>query len=549
MESARRALSAAIEGDLRGLDAIMSELSAAGTREAGAWHIALDVAISRATPGHTPPSLERIAELPRDEGSILPIATACSMMCTVAAITMEARALEKGASMLAALAPTCPLPEVAVRAELAATWSGWLCSGDPAALVERARAVEAGAVRERIAPLVVEAASLRALVDLELGEIDSAVATARRASRMAAAEGLPQEQYLANLVLARVRRSAGHPHLASRILRSLFAVVPVHWHGWLRWERALATSVARREEDDVGRAREPGAAPASFVAADALERMLDATRAGDRERFDAAIDDTLAATRGCAPFEREVQDLALALDPRPSALEARPASELARRWRAGEVDAPPHGFHGVVAPRSADEPDTVGWVLADGASPRRVLRTGFLEPRERDPRGYVVLPPLQRKHSRIDAAAASIVLAGPSGIADGDLFHALYGFAYRPELHRATFDMLVHRVRERLTDVARLDREGGVVRAVPSVAIAVPDPRASPTLDDRLLQHLAAHGPTQAKAAADALGLPLRSVQRALGELVDGGALVRVKGGRKVEYALEDTTYSDPTRH
>ena len=41
----------------------------------------------------------------------------------------------------------------------------------------------------------------------------------------------------------------------------------------------------------------------------------------------------------------------------------------------------------------------------------------------------------------------------------------------------------------------------------------------------------------------------MRSTQNALEELLDDGACERQKVGRKVQYVLEDTTYSEPTPH
>ena len=68
-----------------------------------------------------------------------------------------------------------------------------------------------------------------------------------------------------------------------------------------------------------------------------------------------------------------------------------------------------------------------------------------------------------------------------------------------------------------------------------------------PAVDDRVLQLVAKRGSVTAKDAAGALGIPLRSAQSALKELVEGGACKLRRDGRKVAYEVEDTTFREPT--
>ena len=88
---------------------------------------------------------------------------------------------------------------------------------------------------------MLEASALRTLSTAERGDISAALAIARRVSRMARTESLPQSEYLANLVLARIRRLDNKPHLATRILHALYSVAPSPWLPWLAWEIVQAT--------------------------------------------------------------------------------------------------------------------------------------------------------------------------------------------------------------------------------------------------------------------------------------------------------------------
>ncbi|MEM9192403.1 MAG: helix-turn-helix domain-containing protein [Myxococcota bacterium] len=75
-----------------------------------------------------------------------------------------------------------------------------------------------------------------------------------------------------------------------------------------------------------------------------------------------------------------------------------------------------------------------------------------------------------------------------------------------------------------------------------------PDPRCAKSIDDRILRTLAESGMSNARATAEKLGAPLRSVQHALKRLVDEGACFVEKQGRAVHYRIEDTTFFEPTR-
>jgi predicted ArsR family transcriptional regulator len=71
------------------------------------------------------------------------------------------------------------------------------------------------------------------------------------------------------------------------------------------------------------------------------------------------------------------------------------------------------------------------------------------------------------------------------------------------------------------------------------------------TVQKRLevLRCIAREGRMAARSISDALGISIRSAQSALEELVQNGSCQRHKIGRAVEYAVEDTTFQEPTAH
>ncbi|MEM9074971.1 MAG: hypothetical protein AAGE52_41125, partial [Myxococcota bacterium] len=112
------------------------------------------------------------------------------------------------------------------------------------ALLARSRVtapeVDLKSARQLDPSLGVEWQTQDALAALAAGDLERATQVARRASRIAASEGVLQGEYLANLVLARVRRATGMAHYAIRILDALARVVPAIWKPWVELEQTLA---------------------------------------------------------------------------------------------------------------------------------------------------------------------------------------------------------------------------------------------------------------------------------------------------------------------
>ena len=403
--------------------------------------------------------------------------------------------------------------DVEVATAPLASARGWAAAlvGDGDAVQHAAEVLRVDASRRGWPSEVIEAAVLKAVGASITGDLEEAIQLARRASRMSRTESLPQEEYLANVVLARLRRLSGKPHLSARILAALLRVATRPWHHWMKWELLLAGV-------------KPDAPPAG---ASALIRALDHARRGEIENMRAELG---AATEEVAGFHSLAADL--------TTLEALIGGE-ASAFARGMDDAVPRGLAAIGV---MDGEEEAAWVLADADGAQRVLSPGRMLHGARG-----MLPAAKQRQARTETTIATLLLAGPEGADEEQLFERIYGFAFL-ERHRNVRDVLYHRVRDRLGELATLERHEGRIRLVPAEPIAVPDPRCSPPPEHSLLLVLASKGFASAREAADALGIPLRTVQDALKRLSADGACRPVKKGRKLEYHLEDTTFLEPTR-
>jgi hypothetical protein len=418
-------------------------------------------------------------------------------------------------------------------------------AADRGALSQRGVELAARAIRERIADVAIEATTLAALAALLDDDLEAATRHARRASRMAQSEGLPQQEYLAHVVLARVRRDNGASHFATRILRSLAGVVGRPWHGWLRWELLLAGGP--RSHAELAPVRVEGSAFDALSAQ--LSRTLDGLAAGAAPLVREGLLGLRASSAGWAHLAPEAIDLAAALDARE---DLGPASARLGAWARGEVALAPRGLHGLGAEIAGDEVDAVMVWAPVGAPARRLLtaaRCTIGGPTDAHG-GAPALVELQRSRryrGRSETALAAVALAGGS-LGDTELFATVYGFPYEAALHATVFGVLLHRIRERLGEAGTLVREGDLVVLRASAPMTIADPRCTRLTDDSVLHVFARQGALSAKDAAQQLALPLRTVQAVLQQLADEGAVRAVKQGRNVAYVVEDTTFSEPTR-
>lgn len=409
--------------------------------------------------------------------------------------------------------------------------SGWraLASGtapDDAALAR----LERDARQRQDARSVIEAASLRALALADATDVDEALVHARRAARMARTERLPEAEGLAGLALARLRRLTGRPYLATRIGSALRGMVPLAWYPWVDWEVAMAGG--SESEDKAGPA-------AQLIAA------IDDARTGRRDHFDRTLTALHDRLGGLAFAARDLAWVRTVLDPSWTLHDA-PAS--LRSWCDGTSGyAPaPNGLAGLSGVDLTHGTSSgVGLVVAQRQRRgRRVLRAAEgLARHATDDRwlgdGTV---------GRTDAIVSALALRGPDGAPDAEIFADAYGFAFSAPVHRGAFDVALHRARKYVEPFGQIERTEGRIALDVKQAFVVADPRSIPGTDDRLLAHLAASGEVSARHLAAGLGVPLRTVQEALRGLVDDGACRRGRAGRQILYAIEDTTFQEPTQ-
>lgn len=388
-----------------------------------------------------------------------------------------------------------------------------------------------------LADCVIDAQTASAMSALTTLDVKEALSAARQASLMAGSEGLPHQELLAYLVLARVRRLCGTPHLAARILRSLESVAPAIMQGWLGCELLLAGAPFRNMSLPESRA---------FRALEALAHVMNSALRGLPREFQSAASEVLDATSGFDGLRAEVADLLVFLSP---SIPLEWGSLDAQEWALGQNESLPHGLHAVVnhGRTEGQFPPPVGYVLASPQGHgRRILSLG---------RSFTIAqntPLLDREprpRERTHTAISTLALAAQEPIDIERFFAKLYGFEYETLRHRPVFDTLLHRVRQRVGDSASLSLSRGQLTFVVSTEFLVWDPRCESTLTHRVLDILAASGTTTAREIAERVGVPLRTVQASLSDLVSSEACMAHRRGRAMEYVIEDTVFSEITRN
>jgi hypothetical protein len=541
---AQRTHAAILSGDLASVAETSALLAAAAGAEARAWQAAILAAAWVLDPAHfSQPAIEELDHIAgADSATFVPGALALTHLERQAVVTFDAARLDGLVNLHERmLAGRQAGPEAELWLQAARSWCA-LLQGDIAGLDERAQAIERHALALKIAPLVIDASVQQALSATLSGEVEKATQVARRASRMARTEALPQQEFLAHLVLARARRLSRLAHLSIRILTALEPVIASHYDGWMAWELLMAGDI---EVSGAILARTE-AKTRAVEASRSLLAVEQTAAAADRAGFERAESALVECTRGIAVLDREVVSLRAALDYRAALPEAPP--ELAR-WCTGKDPLPPPELHGLCmrAERRTVSGDDVAeaYVLtAPGTAPRRILGLGS---NVVDLPGTVRLGLTRRHQARVEIMAAVLAAAGSEGIGYVESFEQAYELRFEPEVHRGTFEVLLHRVRTHLEQVADLERTEGVLRMIPRVPLLVPDPRCTRHVHDRLLRVLARQGRATASGAAQEVGLSLRAVQGALKALIEEGVCVSEKDGRQVVYYVEDTTFSETT--
>lgn len=523
---------ALIHGNLDGAERTISTLERDRSSAARALALGLRYALFSAGKAG-PPNLAEIEAIPRnDEPTSALLALICAAVQRVSFLTFDLQSLEGWLQFQVGLSGL--KNEGRLRLSLGKAWVQ-VMEGHYAEATESLQEVRREAKAQKIASCLVDAEATLAFVLLSEGQIDQSVQIARRASRMAAAEELPYQELFAHLVLARVRRMAGAPFLASKILAALASIAPPPWHPWLSWESLLSGVT------DPQRSVVP--CPAQ-EASWALTQLLIHARNGNRGGFDKAFANTLTMLSGFAAMASDVTMLAACLD---GSLTMDDAFPQVAEWSRGNSSEVPCGFHGIVrAGQETEATPTVGFVWANpGRRARRILSAGI--PLARSD-GSVLIDREKRPRDRTHAALAALALLDEQKTDERQFFGELYGFEYDHAYHKHVLDMLVGRMRTMLGDSGKINRAKGELRLELDGPFLLWDPRCERPLGDWILSALAEGGPQTAKATAALLGVSLRAVQNVLKDLTSTGACVQTREGRSLLYKVEDTTFSEPTQ-
>jgi hypothetical protein len=463
--------------------------------------------------------LPALAELDtRADGEAL--RTCCMHLAKASLLAFDRAELER---VLAVHAALLARPEEDGEWRLSRSWLA-IASGQADRLDDDLERFERDAALQQRAALVIELAATRALAAEARDDFDVALRLARRASRMARSEALPQPEYFANTVLARIRRRSGAPHLATRILSALRSVASPPWFGWLDWELTMAAGSFAA-----------GARPITWPAA-ALQSSL-ADCGGPAWR------DVHAAVETWAPARSDALLAHLSVGGTLVA-ESRVAPAFVD-WLRGTSNKLPFGLEGLSA--GAEDPQVLASVRVDANGHAvRVLSIGAQAIAAR--LAMDQLPQSPRQFGRTDALLAALALGGTGAQAELELFARVYGFKYSPAVHQDVFAVLIHRARERLGPRGEIVRASGQLKLRVDRPFVVPDPRCTQSSAGRALQFLAQNRHATAREVAERLAIPLRTAQASLRELVEDGMCGQRREGRNVSYFVEDSTFQEPTQ-
>ncbi|MEM9192964.1 MAG: helix-turn-helix domain-containing protein [Myxococcota bacterium] len=521
MEDAQTRYRAGWAGDFDGRPELEAGLAGTASPDARAWALAL--AGQRWCAGPSAAFPYAPAQLkPLIGASPTALGAACFQGSRAAILAFDPGLAAEWAELYRGVLGASPTTADRIWLGVAEGWSRIVGAHEPIQAVD---VLEAEARAAGDAPLVIEATALGAWNAMRLGDVEAATSLGRRASRMARTEALPQQEYLANVVLARIRRLSGRAHLAVHILRALLQVASTPWHRWMKWELSLAGGHVDGPEGP----------------SQQLLQVVAAALGGDLRAYDQQATNLVQLTQPVAILWRDAAALLSMLDLR----NGEGGSEATDAWLRGKsTGLAPRGLHGVTAFDHSARAGEPVWVLGSQEGARRVLSVGLPLA---GPNVHALMPG-RRRRGRTDAAIADLLLQGEMARDEEEFFERLYGFSYNPAVHQGARDTLYYRVRERLGEQGELERSRGQLRIRLREAIAVPDPRCAPPPENIILGILAQKGSSTAKETAESLGLPLRTVQHALKSLASDGFCRVERKGRELRYQVEDTTFCEPTR-
>jgi hypothetical protein len=470
----------------------------------------------------------------------------CEQLEHAALLRFEPSELDSWLEVHQELANRTREPEAMISMEIASAWSAWL-RGQSWKVAEPALQAQRESARSKVAWLVVESTALRSLAAEASGSLEEATDLARRASLMGRTEALPEAEYLANIVLARIRRLTGRPYLATRILEALGRYLPPVWHGWSCWEQVLSGNLQAADllKASVARPRHPLCGAPAITALGSLRPLFVAASRGDMERYNDAAARLRIGVAKAIPLAVTVEALISLITGEKVGEDVEVTD-----WLEGRRHDVPRGLtESAFQEEFASELDpSLAYIVVvpDGA---RSLRLSYLGVKLVETQiGSALLPFHSKPQQRVEHGLALLALSRHNRLAIDEYVSKLYGLAYDKDVHGVMFGVHLHRLRERVGAAGSVVREGDTLRLDCHAPFLIQDPRCSRPLADRLLHRMAIATGASARELARQLDVPLRSVQRALQELVSEEACMAEAIGRGVKYRVEDTIFSEPTR-
>lgn len=503
------AIASAFRGDIGELEELLDRPPVESDAQ---WSWAGQVLVHLQQTRRSPVELPPIPSAP-DASSARPLELGCCELLRSAFTEQDTEAGRRWAATLSAL----PVADPLIRG-MAEAWR-LAADGDWPRLLTRTQSLGDTASSSSAGRLLVEATALRALAELELGDLERALDSGRTASRMGRTEGFLSSEHLTAYVLARLRRHTGRPIAAARIAAALADYAPWPWMGAVDCEALLS-------EGPRAPLRQPNRTPAA-AAAEALRTILDV-----RTNADQAWSRLETHAAHCGVWRSDLTRLREAFDPRAS------GSKLGA-WSTGQRPGPPPGL----PPHHPRVRLPGGVVIIRADAPSRRVPTFSL----RDDTAQETLTGWDT-HPRIHTLLSVVGLADSLGVAEEGAFEQIYGFAYEPEVHGGRFGVLIHRARSVLPGHTTLRRDENRLWLHSDKSLLVADPRCGLEGDDRVLRHLLRNPASSAKEISAALSMPLRTVQAALRDLQDQGFCTSRKQGRTTAYMVDDTTFEPPTK-
>lgn len=386
-------------------------------------------------------------------------------------------------------------------------WVGW-ARGE--AVSDAAQRFEKAARASGSSTETVESALAGAMSMLEEGDIEGAVRGARRATRMARSEADPELEFLALVVMARVRRWSGRPMLARIILRSLVDRAPSSFRRWMTWEWILCGASTALFTD-------AGTAP------HAVRLHSVPAEPADPEWF-AGWE---MEWREHQPHRRDLRALRSLWEP---------LANLDEPFALGHTHDVPRGLFG---PAGID--GALVLVRPDAAArrfARRVWPSAVLGRRG----GDAVYDLREIDRPRNATLLTRLAFAGAQGIGTASLFEQVYGFPFVAGRHSNSLRVLLHRARKLVEPCASIERSQDQLVLRCRQAFVLPDPSTAVHEDSNLVEVLAAAGAGRSSTdIAEHLGVPRRTIQDSLRRLVDSGVCRTSRSGKRTLYFLEDS--------